>query len=202
MTVTTASEPLPTCRRRALWAVAVSVPLFALSWLGSNVWHIDDHLAGFLAGLGIGALFAAVLLWFSPDMSDAVPKRLIRRYQREITFSMGAYVLVMLFWKRLLDAFDATWIRAAIALFPALLVCLVMRAFVRYVRDSDEMQRRIELEAVAIAAMLLAAVYLSLGFLQSAKLIDLDAAAAMILVFPGLSVFYGITKIFVIRRYQ
>jgi hypothetical protein len=47
-----------------------------------------------------------------------------------------------------------------LALFPALLVCWVMRAFVRYVRDSDEMQRRIELESGAIAALLVRAGYL------------------------------------------
>jgi hypothetical protein len=44
--------------------------------------------------------------------------------------AMGSYVLVMLFWKRLLDCVDATWLQVAGALFPALLVCWVMRAFV------------------------------------------------------------------------
>src|SRR3982751_5385206 len=112
---------MPTCRRRALWMLAISPLFLALSWAGTHLWHFDDHLAGFLAGLGIGGLFAAVLLWFSPDMSDAMPKKLIRRYQREISVSMGIYVMVMLFWKRLLGMFDATWIKVIIALFPAVL---------------------------------------------------------------------------------
>jgi hypothetical protein len=193
---------MPLCRRRALWLLAISPLFLAGSWLGSHVWQIDDHLAGFLAGLGIGGLFAAVLLWFSPDMSDAVPKKLIRRYQREISVSMGIYVMVMLFWQRLLHAVDATWIKVLIALFPAALVCFVLRAFVRYVRDSDEMQRRIELESVAIATMLVAASYLGAGFLQSAKLIDVPAGPALIMMFPALCLAYGITKIFVVRRYQ
>ena len=64
---------------------------------------------------------------------------------------MAAYVGIMLVWKRLLDLVDATWLRVLVALLPALLVCWVLRAFVRYVRDSDEMQRRIELESGAIA---------------------------------------------------
>jgi hypothetical protein len=200
--MTPASEPLPTCRRRALWSLALGLAALAASGLAWLLhWPISDHLLGFLTGIGVGGLFAAVLLWFSPDMSDAVPKRLLRRYQRDIAIYMGAYVLVMLFWKRLLDQVDATWLKVCIALFPALLVCMVMRAFVRYVRDSDEMQRRIELESGAIAAMLVAAAYLALGFLQSAKLIDVAAGPALIMVFPAMCFFYGITKIFVGRRY-
>jgi hypothetical protein len=114
---------------------------------------------------------------------------------------MGAYVLVMLVWKRLLDAVDATWLKVLVAVFPALLVCWVMRAFVQYVRDSDEMQRRIELESGAIAALLVSAIYLGLGFLQSAKLIHVAAAPALIGVFPAICLLYGVTKIFVARRY-
>jgi DNA-binding XRE family transcriptional regulator/pimeloyl-ACP methyl ester carboxylesterase len=89
-------------------------------------------------------------------MSDAVPKKLARRYQREVGHRDGHLRGVMLFWKRLLDMVDAVWLKWLVALFPALLVCWVMRAFVRYVRDSDEMQRRIELESGSISAMLLA----------------------------------------------
>jgi len=192
---------MSSCRRKALWCLAAGLACLLLSVLGYRVWHINDHLSGFLGGIGVGLLFAAVLQWFSPDMSDAVPKKLIRRYQRQIAVSMSAYVLIMLVWKRLLDAVDLVWLKWVIALFPALLVCWVMRAFVQYVRDSDEMQRRIELESGAIAAMLVAAVYLGLGFLQSAHLIDIAAGPALIMVFPAMCLFYGIVKIFVGRRY-
>jgi hypothetical protein len=195
------SEPLPSCRRKALWVIALSLGCLALSWLGYNLWHFEDRLSGFFAGIGIGGLFAAALLWFTPDMSDAVPKRLTRRYQRDVAWAMGSYVLVMLFWKRLLGAVDPVWLKWVVALFPALLVCWVMRAFVVYVRDSDEMQRRIELESGAIAALLVSAGYLGAGFLQSAKLIDVDAGAALIMVFPAMCLVYGCVKLFVSRRY-
>ena len=99
--------------------------------------------------MGIGGLFAAALLWFTPDMSDAVPKKLARRYQRDVAIAMSLYIGIMLFWKQLLDRVDATWLRVLIALAPALLVCWVLRAFVIYVRDSDEMQRRLELAGLA-----------------------------------------------------
>ena len=198
----TSAEPFPTCRRKALWGLGFGL----LSLLvAAGMWQarlpVGDWVLGLVTGLGVGGLFAAALLWFTPDMTDAVPKRLAKRYQRDVAWSMGTYVLVMLFWKRLLDMVDAVWLKWLIALFPALLVCWVMRAFVTYVRDSDEMQRRIELESGAIAALLVSAVYLALGFLQSAKLIDVHAGSALIMVFPAMCLMYGIVKIFVARRY-
>ena len=200
--MTAIPEPLPLCRRRALYCLAGGLLAFGLAWASSSLgWGWPARLNGFLAGLGFGGVFAAVLLWFTPDTSDAMPKKLARRYQREVAIAMGAYVLVMLFWKQALGLFDATWLKVIVALFPALLVCWVMRAFVNYVRDSDEMQRRIELESSAIAAMLVAAVYLGAGFLQSARLIALPATLALIGMFPALCLFYGLTKIFVSRRY-
>ena len=196
------TEALPTCRRRALWALALSLACLAVGGLSQwQVWGLPDRINGFIVGMGIGGLFAAALLWFTPDMSDAVPKKLARRYQREVSVAMGIYVLVMLFWKQALGLFEATWLRVLVALFPALLVCWVMRAFVRYVRDSDEMQRRIELESCSISAMLVAAAYLGAGFLQSAKLIQVPATIALIGVFPLLCLIYGVTKIVVTRRY-
>ncbi len=69
-------------------------------------------------------------------------------------------------------------------------------------RDSDEMQRRIELEAIAIAAGLVSGAYMTAGFLQAAELIDVPASAAMLWVFPLLCVIYGITKSIHARRFE
>jgi len=196
-----AAEPLPTCRRKALWMLAVAVAGFALSAAGHWVFGWRDYVVGFFFGAGLAGLLAAPMLWFLPDMSDAVPKKLARRYQRDVGIAMSLYVGIMLFWKHLLDRIDATWLRVLVALAPALLICWVLRAFVIYVRDSDEMQRRIELESVAIAAMLMSAIYLAAGFLQSADLIAVPAKVAMLWVFPSLCLLYGVAKVFVSRRY-
>lgn len=197
------AEPFPTCRRKALFALAGGSALVLLAWAAGELgWGLHDRVRGLLAGIGVGLLFAAALLWFTPDMSDTVPKRLAARYQREMWPAMAAYVLTMLVWKRLLGMVDATAARVLVALFPALLVLWVMRAFVRYVRDSDEMQRRIELESGSIAGLLVSAVYLAAGFLQTADLIAIPAKVAMIWVFPLLCMAYGIAKVVIARRYQ
>ena len=193
---------LSNCRRRSLYCVAAGAALLAGAWtIHQAGWPIRDHTLGLLVGMGVGLWFAAALLWFSPDMTDAVPKRLARRYQREMWPAMTAYVLVMLAWRRVLDLADATWLKVLIALFPALLVLWVMRAFVRYVRDSDEMQRRIELESGAVAGLVVSGIYLAAGFLQTAGLIDIPSKVAMIWVFPMLCLVYGIAKIVNARRY-
>jgi hypothetical protein len=197
----TPAEPLPSARRKALWALAIGLLGLALGWLAREGGWLPPQALGFLFGLGAGGLVAALLLWWTPDFSEGMPRPLMRRYYREFGLAMGGYVLVMLFWKRLLYLFEPTWWRVAVALLPVLFVCLVLRAFVRFVRDSDEMQRRIELESGAIAALLVSALYLGAGFLHSAKLIFVPASLALIGVFPAQCLVYGVTKIFVARRY-
>ena len=197
------SDPFSTCRRRAMPALVGGVALLAVSWAASaGNWPIAANLRGALAGIGVGLLFAAALLWFSPNLTDTAPRHLSRRYKREVWPMISAYMLVMLGWKRLLGMVDATWLKVLVALFPALLVLGVMRAFVRYVRDSDEMQRRIELESGSIAGLTVSGVYLAAGFLQTASLIDIPAKVAMVWVFPMLCMVYGIAKVVIGRRYQ
>jgi len=195
------SIALPTCRRKALWVLAASLASLGLAWAGYWSGMLSDHLSGFFTGMGAGGMFAAALLWWSPDMSDAVPKSALRRYQLDMGMAMTGYVAVMLVWKPLLRAADATWLRVAIALLPAVLMMWVLRAFVRFVRDSDELHRRIELESGSIAALLVSAGYMAAGFLQSAELIAVPASLAMLLVFPAICLTYAITKVVVARRY-
>ncbi|MEE7547142.1 hypothetical protein HF319_08940 [Xanthomonas sp. Kuri4-1] len=192
------------CRRAALLAFVVSVAMLALAaaapWLPLSM---DAYTRGLCAGLGAGGVFLALLMWLSPgSLRDSASPALARRYSREFGVPMALYVGVMLCWKRLLDGVDAHWARVLVALLPALLMVLVIRAVARYVRDSDEMQRRIELESIAIAAGLVAAVYMAAGFLQSAGLIAVPAAVAMLWVFPALCMTYGIAKGVTARRFQ
>jgi hypothetical protein len=126
----------------------------------------------------------------------------MRRYPREFMPAMAGYNAVMMLWKQMLGLVQAPWLRLLVALLPALLVLWVMRAFVRFVRDSDELQRRIELESGAVAALLISAGYMAAGFVQMAGLIEVPAKLAMLWVFPSLCFTYGAAKVFIARRYQ
>lgn len=167
-----------------------------------------DFFFGASEGIGIGMLLMVVIR-LVPSLrerleqyaSDPVLRRLGARHRNEFVPPMLAYVGVMLCWRNLLDAAGPGWPRVLVALLPAVLVALAIRAMVRYARDSDELRRRIALEAVAISAALVGAGYMTAGFLQSAGLIALPADAAMLWVFPALCMGYGLVKLFLARRY-
>ena len=137
-----------------------------------------------------------------PASCDSSTPALRRRYLREFLPSMLAYVLLVLASAWLLHRVDAPWLRAVVALLPVPPIALALRAIVRYIRDADELQRRIELEAVSIATAWVSLVYLAGGFLQAAKVIDLPAADAMIWMFPLVCLTYGVAKLAVARRFR
>lgn len=198
-----ALDPLPSCRRKALLFFGVGLALIALAWIAHlGAWPIRDQFLGILAGFGLSAVFSSVLLWFMPDAGGGMPKTLMRRYYREFIPAMAAYIAVMLVWKRLLNWVESPALRVLVALLPALLIVWIMRAFVRYVSDTDELQRRIELESGAVAGLVISAGYMAAGFLQTANLIDVPSKVAMLWVFPMLCFSYGIAKVFIARRYS
>src|SRR3546814_8882733 len=97
---------------------------------------------------------------------------------------MIAYVVLLSISLVLLKQVEGQALRAVIALLPVVPIALALRAIIRYVRDADELQRRIELEAVSIATALVSLLYMAGGFLQLAKVVDVPSGVAMIWVFP------------------
>jgi hypothetical protein len=152
--------------------------------------------------LGLGLAFAALLRWQLPDGCDTAPTGLRRRYTRELMLAMAGYVLVLFASITLLRHIDAPALRALVALLPVPPIALALRAMVRYIRDIDEMQQRIELEAVSLATAFVSLLYMSAGFLQAARVIDVPAAAALIWLFPLVCFTYGLAKVVVSRRYR
>ena len=85
---------------------------------------------------------------------------------------------------------------------PVPAIGMALRAIIRYIRDVDELQQRIELEAVSFAAAFVSMAYVTGAFLQLAKVIDIPSGVAMIWVFPLICASYGLAKIVVARRYR
>ena len=159
-------------------------------------------IAGIFAGVTIGLLFAAVLRWQLPDACDSAPPQLRKRYSREMMVAMGGYAVLLFTSIWLLKYVDTTGLRAVIALLPVPPIALMLRAMIRYIRDADELQQRIELQAVSFATAFVSLLYLSGGLLQTARVLDVPAGAAMIWVFPLVCLGYGLAKIVVARRYR
>ena len=161
-----------------------------------------DMLGGICIGVAVGLSFVLLLRRQLPNACDTAPLALRRRYSREMMIAMSAYVVLLVLSILLLKRVDDGFLRALIALLPVPPMMLVLRAMIRYIRDADELQQRIELEAVSFATAFISLVYLTGGFLQSAKVIDVPSNVAMIWVFPLVCLSYGLAKGVVARRYH
>lgn len=127
----------------------------------------------------------------------------IRRYLRWLLVSMSMYVSLLVTSLSLLRRIpdDALVLRAGLGLLPALPLLLLIWAFARYIREADEMQRQIELQSVALAAMLTGIGFMVVGFLANAGVFALKGELVAILVLPALFGSYGVAKAFVHRSY-
>lgn len=164
--------------------------------------QVGSYAVGIVFGTALGLALAALLRRLMPDGCDAAPAKLRKRYTREVMLAMGGYVVLLVLSILLLKRVEDGLLRALIALLPVPPMMLVLRAMIRYIRDADELQQRIELEAVSFATAFISLVYLTGGFLQSAKVIDVPSNVAMIWVFPLVCLSYGLAKAVVARRYH
>ncbi|HUD42838.1 MAG TPA: hypothetical protein VMR06_12680 [Dokdonella sp.] len=124
-----------------------------------------------------------------------------RRYGREMALAAVLYVAAMLTAWPLALRTDAASLRAVLALLPVLPAALMLRAIYRHVRDSDELQRRLHLEALAISASAVSLVSMALGFLAAAKVIVLGGDV-LLWVFPVLAGVFGVVRCWIQWRYR
>ncbi|MEP6634293.1 MAG: hypothetical protein ABJA62_08805 [Luteimonas sp.] len=128
-----------------------------------------------------------------------------KRYHREFFPAMFGYCIAILGCTWLLKhtlADAPVWMRAAVSVLPMLPIALVVRAMVRGIRDRDELQRRIDLEAIAIASVVVGLGYFTLGLMAAADVFTIPGEAAMLWVFPLLCGVYGMAKHWAQRRYR
>jgi len=128
-----------------------------------------------------------------------------RKYLKTFIPAMLAYVLVLfgsIMISKKVGIEASIYLRALLSLAPVIPIIFVCGALVRFLRDSDELERKIELEAIAISGLFTGVIFLCLGFLASSKIIYLDGAAVAIWVFPTLFGLYGLAKCFASWRYR
>jgi hypothetical protein len=128
------------------------------------------------------------------------PRPLHERYSREFWPPMAAYVAVMFLLWPLLPRVHSELLKIALALLPVLPVLFVVRAMVRLVLGSDELEQRIHLIGLAIAATVVSTASLAGGFLASANIIKLDGSI-LIWIWPTLVVVYAAGRRWASRRY-
>ncbi|HQU38100.1 MAG TPA: hypothetical protein PLR65_16070 [Anaerolineales bacterium] len=90
------------------------------------------------------------------------------RYFKEFGISMGFYVVLLIASISVLTKFELP--KAAqivIALIPVIPTVFVVIAVMRALRDSDELQQRIQLQAVTFSAIVTGLITFSYGFLEN-----------------------------------
>lgn len=124
-----------------------------------------------------------------------------RRYMHEFVPAMAAYVVVLFLSIWALRHVEATALRVLLALAPAVPVAAAARAVLRFVRGSDELDRKILLEAFALAALVLTLGSFSLGLLVMADVIPMRADMALLWILPVYCLLYGAFAAIARRRY-
>lgn len=120
-----------------------------------------------------------------------------KRYLVELFGGMLVYLLLLLVSVLLLrrGLVEQVYWRALLALLPVLPVAWVIRALVRVIRGQDELERRIDLESVAVAAALTGFGFFTFGLLLAAQVMPAPAAASVATwVLPALFGTFGLAK--------
>lgn len=189
------SQKPVTIARMDQWPVWQRWGIWLAGWvlyLGSFWWLF---VAGGLATRGlalVGICVGLVLLSYS---SRAVLNERMRgidhKYVRAVLPAFLVYIVLMLYVFPREAHIVTPWLKAVVAVLPALPLMFVAWAAVRYINRCDEMERLQHLEAAGIAVVVVGLCSMVLGFLAVAKLIVVDAAIALLLVFPALCIVYG-----------
>jgi amino acid transporter len=125
--------------------------------------------------------------------------RASRRYTVQLTIAMLLYILLLfgsiLAVQRL--NVEGAW-RFVLILIPLLPVAAVVPAVFRYVRDTDEFERQLTTESLAIAAGVTAVFSVTYAFLESAGLPHLSAWYTWLVVMGS----WGIARVTLRWRYR
>ena len=123
-----------------------------------------------------------------------------KRYNLYASVLMAVYiVLVALVFPYARHA-DAIAVRAALAVLCTTPVIAVIWLILHRVIHSDELEQRVHLMAMSTSTGVVAAGSLVAGFLNSARVIQLDGDV-LIWVFPALCLCYGVAHLVFARRY-
>ena len=194
--------------RRWIWGfVLIGLGSFALAGAGKWLLQWPQNAVSTWLGIGTGYLAGSALMlllprWWREHCDEMYAQPAGKRYIRALLPIMFGYAVVLYgSMTRIKHGITSVPLRAVVAVLPALAIALLMRAALRYLREIDELQRRIETEAIGISALGVSLLYFAGGLLEKAKVLSFDAGAAMIWVFPLLMFLYGISKMIVTKRY-
>lgn len=126
-------------------------------------------------------------------------KEATKRYFKEFGIAMGAYVILLITSISVLNNFELPKVaQVAITLIPVIPTIFVVIAVMRALRDSDELQQKIQLQAVTFSAIVTGLITFSYGFLENVGFPHFPT----LLVFPLMIALWGIGAGIFTGKYQ
>ena len=183
--------------RRMLIVLGSLAVVLGIILSGAGAWFASRSTVwGGVIVLATGA-FWLVCACFTRDEPMRTAQR---RYIREFFPAMGAYVLLLFASPALLRHVHSTALTVLIVLLPVVPIVFVVRAMVRLVLASDELERRLQLEAISIASMSVGLLSFAAAFLRDAGLLPIHNPLMWVL--PALFGAYGMANWWVRRRFR
>ena len=121
-----------------------------------------------------------------------------KRYFKEFGISMGFYIVLLIGSVTVLTNFELPKAaQIAITLIPVIPTIFVLLAVMRALRDSDELQQKIQLQAVTFSAIVTGLITFTYGFLENVGFPHLP----LLFIFPLMLALWGIGAGIFARKY-
>lgn len=125
-------------------------------------------------------------------------KQAARDYAIQFGGAMAAYAVVLVIAITALNAYPQAWWRPVVAVAPVIPAIFAVLAFMRFLRRMDELQRRIQLEALGLSFAASGILTFAYGFLELTGF----PQVSLIWIFPGMIMLWGLGLVVATRRYQ
>ena len=126
-------------------------------------------------------------------------KAVNKRYFKELTASIVAYAIILVVVILLVDGpFEHSNLRYVLILLPMIPVIFTVRAIMRYLAGTDEMEREIQLKSLAISLAGTAFITFTYGFLERVGLPKIS----MFSVWPLIAVLWVGARFYLNRQYR
>ena len=120
-----------------------------------------------------------------------------KRYLKEFLPAMALYAITVIATSWALERMGETPLRFFVAILPVIPMVFALLAFLRWLNSLDELQQRIQLNAIAFAAGATGMLTFAWGFLESAG----APCLSWTFIFPLMILFWGLGGVIARRTY-
>jgi hypothetical protein len=126
----------------------------------------------------------------------------LKRYYIRSIIPMLVYIALIIGSHHLAEQAVLPWLKAALALSPLLALAWIFYYYFNYLAECDELERKIEMDAMAISAMSGVLCGMALLFLSDHALLQLSERSIIVISVGAICLGYIITRYLGIWRFR